>query len=84
MEYIGYAGLFTLGMLAGVIVTAVRMSASYKKLEEYSNHTRCVLQATDKRYTDLSSENSRLRVKNYHLQSQLTELTEQRQYQEAR
>lgn len=80
MEYIGMAGIFAAGAFIGALAAAVRLSASYKKLEEYANHLRAVLTATEQRYKELSAENSRLRIKNHALQRNIEELEENAQY----
>lgn len=80
MDYIGIAGVFFAGVLIGTIAAAVRMTASYQKLEAYADHMRAVLAATESRYTGLSSENSRLRIKNHALQRTIEEHEENAQY----
>lgn len=80
MEYIGMAGLLAAAFFLGAMFTALRMNKAYRKLGEYADHLRAVLSATEKRYTDLSSENSRLRVKNHALQRTIEEQEENAQY----
>jgi regulator of replication initiation timing len=80
MDYIGYAGIFAAGAFIGALAAAMRLSTSYKKLEEYANHLRAVLTATEQRYKELSSDNSRLRIKNHALQRTIEEQEENAQY----
>lgn len=82
MEYIGYAGFLAAAFFLGAAFAAMRMNKAYKKLGEYADHLRAVLTATEKRYTDLSSENSRLRVKNHALQRTIEEHEETTQYKD--
>jgi hypothetical protein len=82
MEYIGYAGFLAAAFFSGAAFAAMRMNKAYKKLGQYADHMRAVLTATEQRYKEVSSENSRLRVKNHALQRTIEEHEETTQYKD--
>ena len=80
MDYAGYAALFVAGFFTWALFSAIRLSASYKKMEQYANHLRAVANGTEQRNTALLAENSRLRIKNHALQRTIEEQDYNAQY----